>query len=139
MSEDVLQLIMDAALDQGQPIAFANRAFHLARRIAEVGRARWVVENGVLPDPSVIEPLFAAYSSLQIAATDEYLKESEWEGVVGAPSRSQTLRHLLSCFKHAQWNVETMLISVRPSASLVDVNAELVMLIERLEALWKEA
>lgn len=133
------QEIMNHALELNQPIAFATRAFHMARVVAEVGRAKWMVENAALPDPAAIEPLFQAYTSLQIAATDEYLNESEWEGVENAPSRLQTLTFLRDCFKHAAWQIETTLITSRPAAALVDVNGELQVLIARLEEACKEA
>lgn len=133
------QEIMNHALELNHPIAFATRAHHLARLVAEVAREKWAVEKAVLPDPAVIEPLFEAYSSLQIAATDEYLNESEWEGVEGAPSRLQTLTFLRDCFKHAQWQIETTLITSKPAASLVDANGELQVLIAQLESACKEA
>jgi hypothetical protein len=133
------QEIMNHALELNHPIAFATRAHHLARRVAEVGRAKWTTDAGTLVDPAEVEPLLQAYSSLQIAATDEYLNESEWEGVQGAPSRLQTLTFLRDCFKHAQWQIETTLIASKPAAVLVDVNGELQVLIAQLEEACKEA
>lgn len=140
MPEDYVQMIMDAALEQDQPIAYANRAFHLARKVSEVGRARWVTEGAVLADPTELEALIAAFTSLQIAATDEYvINEAGWEGVQGVPTRAQTLRHLFECFKHAVYQLETLLMTAKPSAVLLDVNAELMMLLGRLEAACKRA
>jgi hypothetical protein len=140
MPEDYVQMIMDAALEQDQPIAYATRAFHLARKVSDVGRARWVTDGAVLADPSELEPLIAAFTSLQIAATDEYVIHAEsWVGVKGAPTRLQTLRHLFECFKHAVYQLESLLITAKPSAVLLEVNAELLMLIARLEAACKEA
>lgn len=125
-TQDFINAILDAGLDEHPRIAYAGRAEKLARRIATVIRNLWTIEGAELPDPEPMERLTEAYYNLR------NVNQMEVGELHAEHSLAVNLRAIQRYLEFIRDDVHAAMLLLPPKPVLMDVTAELDMLIERL-------
>lgn len=125
-TQDFINAILDAGLDEHPRIAYSGRAEKLARRIAIVIKNLWTIDGADLPDSEPMERLTEAYYSLRRVSMME-------EGELHADyALNVQLAAVRRWFEFVRDDLHAVMLMLPPKPSLMDAAAELDMLIERL-------
>ena len=125
-TQDFINAIMDAGLEEHPRIAYAGRAEKMARRIAIVLKNMWAIDTSELPDPEPMERLTEAYYTLRmISEMDAGELHSDY-------SLSVNLAAIRRMLEFVRDDMHAAMLLLPPKPVLMDMTAELDMLIERL-------
>ena len=125
-TQDFINAILDAGLDEHPRIGYAGRADAIARRLAIILKNLWTIEGVELPDPEPMERLTEAYYSLRnVAEMDAGELHSEY-------SLNVNLGAVKRYFEFIRDDLHAAMLLLPPKPVLLDMTSELEMLIERL-------